>query len=73
MDSDSNHNINHLSVKMTRIIWDDMNTQFASKASASISSLDPNLKVYQASFQPYRTYDQNDDRTVVLKLITDVS
>ena len=44
-----------------------MNTQFASKASAFISSLDPNLKVYQASFQPYRPYDQNDDRTVVLK------
>ena len=51
MDNDSNHNINHLSVTTTRIIWDDMNTQFVSKASASISSLDPNLKVFKHPFK----------------------
>ena len=51
----------------THHMRDDMNRQFASKVSAPISSLDPNLKVYQASFQAYRPYNQNDDRTAVLK------
>ena len=43
-----------------------MNTQFASKASTSITSFDPNFKFHQASFQAYRSTN-NDDRTAVLK------
>ena len=49
----------------THHMRDDMNTQFASKASASISSFDPNFKVHQASFQAYKM--DNHDRTAVLK------
>jgi hypothetical protein len=49
----------------THHMRDDMNMQFASKASASISSLDPNYKVDQASFQAYKIW--NEDRTAVLK------
>ena len=44
-----------------------MNRQFASKASTSISSFEPNFKVYEASFQAYRYDDDNEDRTTVLK------
>ena len=44
---------------------DDMNVQFASKASASINSFDPNFKFHQASFQAYKS--ENEDRTTVLK------
>ena len=43
-----------------------MNTQFASKASTSISSFDPNFEVHQASFQAYKSND-NEERTTVLK------
>ncbi|KIJ57153.1 hypothetical protein M422DRAFT_23252 [Sphaerobolus stellatus SS14] len=43
---------------------DDMNMQFASKSSSSADLLDPNFKVHQASFQAYKS--QNEDRTVVL-------
>ena len=49
----------------THHMRDDMNTQFASKSGASVSSFDPNLKVHQASFQAYKTF--NEDRTTVLK------
>ena len=42
-----------------------MNTQFASKASATITSFDPNFKVHEASFQAYQ--ENNEDRTAVLK------
>jgi hypothetical protein len=41
-----------------------MNMQFASKARASVSLLNPNFKVYQVSFQAYK---RNEDRTVVLE------
>jgi pyruvate dehydrogenase phosphatase len=43
---------------------DDMNTQFASKSNASTSFFDPNFKVHQASFQAYKS--ENEDRTAVL-------
>ena len=43
----------------------DMNTQFASKASSSITSFEPNFKFHQASFQAYKP--RNEDRTAVLK------
>ena len=49
----------------THHMRDDMNTQFISKASASISSLDPNFKFHQATFQAYKM--RNEDRTAVLK------
>ena len=55
--------VGHYDTDHTR---DDMNKQFASKASVSISSFDPNLKVHQASFQAYKTMG-NQDRTAVLK------
>ena len=51
----------------THHMRDDMNKKFASKASASISSLDHKLKVYDASFQAYKFEDDNEDRTVVFK------
>ena len=57
-----NDPVGHYDTHHTR---DDMNTQFVSKASASISSFDPNLKVHQASFQAYK--EKNEDRTSVLK------
>ena len=49
----------------THHMRDDMNKQFASKASTSISSFDPNFKVHQASFQAYKI--RNEDRTAVLR------
>ena len=55
--------VGHYDTNHTR---DDMNKQFASKVSASISSFDPNLKVHQASFQAYKSND-NEERTTVLK------
>ena len=44
---------------------DDMNTQFVSKAGASISSYDPNFKFHQATFKAYKS--ENEDRTTALK------
>ena len=58
----NNHPIGHYDTHHMR---DDMDTQFASKARTSISSFDPNFKVHQASFQAYRS--RNEDRTAVLK------
>ena len=49
----------------THHMRNDMDTQFASKASASVSSFDPNFKIHQASFQAYK--ENNEDRTVVKK------
>ena len=49
----------------THHMREDMNTQFDSKASASISSYDPNFKFYQATFQAYKS--ENEDRTTILK------
>ena len=46
---------------------DDMDRQFASKASTSINSFEPNFKIYDASFQAYRFDDDNEDRTAVMK------
>ena len=48
----------------THHMRDDMNTQFISKASASISSYDPNFKFHQVTFQAYKS--ENEDRTTVL-------
>ncbi|KAF8512593.1 phosphatase 2C-like domain-containing protein [Hysterangium stoloniferum] len=44
---------------------EDMNTQFASKATIPISPFDPNFKVHQASFQAYKI--PNEDRIAVLR------
>jgi hypothetical protein len=41
-----------------------MNMQFASKARASVSLLNPDFKVHQASFQAYK---DNEDRTAVME------
>ena len=49
----------------THHMRDDMNTQFASKASLSITSFYPNFKIHQASFQAYQK--DNEDRIAVLK------
>ena len=49
----------------THHMRNDMDTQFASKASASVSSFDPNFKIHQASFQTYK--ENNEDRIVVKK------
>jgi hypothetical protein len=57
-----NHPVGHYDTHHMR---DDMNKRFASKASTSITSFDPNIKVYQASFQAYKK--RNEDRTAVLK------
>ena len=54
-----NHPIGHYD---THHLRDDMNTQFASKASTSITSFNSNFKVHQASYKKY-----NEDRTAVLK------
>jgi hypothetical protein len=55
--------VGHYDTHHTR---DDMNTQFASKASTSITSFDPNFKFHQASFQAYKKQG-NQDRIAVLK------
>jgi pyruvate dehydrogenase phosphatase len=43
---------------------DDMNTQFTSKLNVSSGLFEPNFKVHQASFQAYKS--NNEDRTAVL-------
>ncbi|KAF8523957.1 phosphatase 2C-like domain-containing protein [Hysterangium stoloniferum] len=58
---DGNRPVGHYDTHHTR---DDMNTQFASKSSASISPFDLNFTVHQASFQAYKS--RNEDRTAVL-------
>ena len=54
-----NHPIGHYD---THHLRDDMNTQFASKASTSITSFNSNFTVHQASYKKY-----NEDRIAVLK------
>ena len=49
----------------THHMRDDMDTQFASETSASVSSFDPNFKIHQATFQAYK--ENNEDRIAVLK------
>ena len=57
-----NEPVGHYDTHHTR---DVMNAKFASKSSASITSFEPNFKCHQASFQAYKT--DNEDRTAVLK------
>ncbi|KAF8520576.1 phosphatase 2C-like domain-containing protein [Hysterangium stoloniferum] len=57
-----NYHVGHYETHHTK---DDMNKQFASKSSTSISPFDPNLKVHQAFFQAYKI--RNEDRIAVLR------
>ena len=51
----------------THHMRNDMNKQFASRAKTAVSSFDSHFIVHQASFQAYRTYNRNEDRTTALK------
>ncbi|KAF8511671.1 phosphatase 2C-like domain-containing protein [Hysterangium stoloniferum] len=57
-----NYPVGHYETHHTK---DDMNKQFASKSSTSVSPFDPNFKVHQTSFQAYKI--RNEDRIAVLR------